>query len=428
MTLKTIIYWLKISVLIIIGLSIFFWNSDIFTLQNSDDNTEYIDYYNNISTQTTYLTETHIFINDSDPIANWNKTQINNEWCSGSGTLNDPYVINAVLLLKGNYSINIEIVNSRVYFQVNNCLFLDCDQGIMLNNVSNGIISNNLISNMASKFIDINNCTNILVHNNLMHDICMEGIIASHSTNISIIENAIDTFCSMNYGIALSYVNFSQVINNSVNFTGGYVKLELYYSNNNIIMNNSLLNTGGSGLILYKSKNNQIMNNTIKDCGDAIIFYSQSCFNEISFNYLAIRGDGIHLSGNSSSNLISDNFIDSSTIFKTDRGDLGIHVYSCNNNTLLSNFITNLGSGISIIFSNYSFIINNTLFHNGYCIREYESVGNLFSNNLCVPIPENYPIIDGFHFIVLIIMIFFGLLVYLRKNLKKVLNILSMDS
>ncbi len=421
MTLKILTYWLKVSIIVILGLSIYFWNNNLIKLQNLDHNTETIDYYNNFSTQTTYLTENHIFINDSDPIKNWNNTMLSNEWCSGSGTLHDPYVINAVLLEKGNYSTKINIVNSRRYFQVNNCLFLDCDRGIELNNVSNGIISNNLVTDMSSNFIEINNCANISVKNNLINDICMEGIIVSHSTNISIFENTIDTFCGINYGISLSHVNCSHVINNSVAFTGGYVKLGLYYSNNNVIMNNSLIKTGGTGLIIYNSKNNLILNNTIKDCRDAIELYSQSCFNQISFNYLAIRGDGIHLSGNSSSNLISDNIIDTSTIFETDRGYKGIHVYLCNNNTVLSNFIKNLGGGISIVFSNYSFIINNTLFHNGYCIREYESVGNVFLNNLCVPIPEDYPIIDGYHFFILSIMIFFGLLVYLRKNLKKFL-------
>jgi len=420
MTPKTIIYWLRLSIIVILGLSIFFWNNNIIKVQNSDNNAEDIDCYNNLSTQTTYFTETHIFINDSDPIANWNNTMLSNEWCSGSGILNDPYLINAVLLLKGNYTINIEIINSRVYFQVNNCMFLDCEQGIQLNNVSNGIISNNLIIDMGSKFIDINNCTNIFVSNNILNDICMEGIIASHSTNISLIENTIDTFCGMNYGISLSHVNYSHVINNSVAFTGGYVKLGLYSSNNNVIMNNSLIKTGGSGIIISNSRENLILNNTIKDCSDALKLSSQSCFNEISFNYLAIRGDGIQLTENSSSNLIYDNLIDTSTRFETDKGDLGVHVYLCNNNSVFSNFITNLGGGISIVFSNYSLIVNNTLFHNGYCIREYESIGNVFSNNFCVPIPEVPPTINGFPLFILMVVSFFGLFLYLRHNLKKV--------
>ncbi|MFW9950278.1 MAG: right-handed parallel beta-helix repeat-containing protein [Candidatus Thorarchaeota archaeon] len=389
-------------------------------MPNLDNSWEKTDSKSNLLAQTTYWTETYVFINDSDPIANWNDTMVNNEWCSGSGTFNDPYVINTVLLLQGSNNTNIEIINSRAYFQINNCLFLDCDQGISLNNVSNGIISNNLIIDMSSNFVNIYNCTNITVNYNVMHDICIEGITVSHSTNISIIENVIDTFCLMNYGIDLDYVNYSKVINNSVSFTAGYAKCALYHSNNNLIMNNSLLSTGGSGLILYTSQNNQILNNTIKDCGDAIILYNKSNSNEISHNYLAIRDTGIRLNDNSGLNFIINNIIDTSTIFETGKGNLGIKLYKCTNNTVLLNYITNLGSGIYLSFSNYSFVINNTLLYNGNCIKEYNSIGNEFSNNNCIPIPEENPIIGGYILFILIFISIFGLLIHLRRNLKKI--------
>ena len=374
--------------------------------------------YDKLMLQTTYWTETHIFINDSDPAANWNITMLTNEWCTGSGISGDPYMIDTVLLLRGSSETNIEIVNSRVYFQINNCLFLDCDKGINLNNVSNGIISNNVIIDMGSNFIEINNCTNISIENNQITDICMEGIIVAHSTNISIIENKIDTFCGMNHGISLSYVNYSYIINNTVSFTGGYVKIEVYRSHNNLIMNNSLISTGGSGVLLYNSPYNNITHNTIKDCSDGIELYTNSMFNQISSNHIAVRYDAIDI-WDSNLNLIFNNSIDDSMTFDNDQGKRGVSLIRSNNNTIVSNHIANLVGAIALYGSNFSKIINNTLFHNGYCISEYDSVGNVFENNSCIPIPSNQLQINGYLVFLVIIISCLGILFCLKKTFKE---------
>jgi parallel beta-helix repeat protein len=272
---------------------------------------------------------------------------------------------------------------------------------------------------MSSNFIEINNCTNISIEYNQINDICWEGIILSHSTNISIIENIIDTFCGMTYGISLSYVNYSYVINNIVCFTGGYLKIGLYRSHNNLIMNNSLLSTGGSGMQLYNSPYNNISHNTIKDCHSGIEVYYNSTFNQISSNHITVRYDAIDLR-ESNLNLIFNNSIDDSTIFKNDQGWLGIRVNFSNNNTILSNYIANLKGGISLLCSNFSRIINNTLFHNGNCISEAYSVGTIFINNLCIPISTSQPQISSYLVFLIIIISFLGLLFYLKKTSKQV--------
>ncbi|MFX1402275.1 MAG: ABC transporter substrate-binding protein [Promethearchaeota archaeon] len=84
-----------------------------------------------------------IFIDDSDPNYNWSKTALENDWCSGSGTWNDPYVIKD-LNFDGQYMYTgIEIWNSSVYFRIENCTFNNCLGGIHLTDTNNSLIYNN---------------------------------------------------------------------------------------------------------------------------------------------------------------------------------------------------------------------------------------------------------------------------------------------
>jgi len=39
-----------------------------------------------------------IFINDTDPSYDWSKTAADNDWCSGTGSFSDPYVIKNIVV------------------------------------------------------------------------------------------------------------------------------------------------------------------------------------------------------------------------------------------------------------------------------------------------------------------------------------------
>ena len=67
------------------------------------------------------LTTTPIFIDDSDPNFNWSKTAVENDWCTGLGTWDDPYVIENVFMEASSASQCITIQNSHTYFQIKNC-------------------------------------------------------------------------------------------------------------------------------------------------------------------------------------------------------------------------------------------------------------------------------------------------------------------
>ena len=44
-----------------------------------------------------------IYINDDDPNFNWSKTAADNDWCSGSGTYSDPYIIENLYINANGY-------------------------------------------------------------------------------------------------------------------------------------------------------------------------------------------------------------------------------------------------------------------------------------------------------------------------------------
>ena len=107
------------------------------------------------------LTGSNIIIDDSDPNYNWSKTAAENPWCSGSGTLGDPYIIENVYI-DGHMSIAetpgkqhsancLSIYRSTAYFIVRNCYFTksgtgEFNSGIYLAYAENGIIYNNTLT------------------------------------------------------------------------------------------------------------------------------------------------------------------------------------------------------------------------------------------------------------------------------------------
>ena len=93
------------------------------------------------------LTGSPILIDDSDPSKNWSYTASHYAWCSGSGTLEAPYIVENVTIDGQGVGSCIEIRNSTAFFKVINCTVYNSgsnyleDGGIKLNNTKNGQIS-----------------------------------------------------------------------------------------------------------------------------------------------------------------------------------------------------------------------------------------------------------------------------------------------
>ncbi len=110
---------------------------------------------------------TNIFIDDQSSIWNWTCIKANYTWCTGSGTIGDPYIISGVLFF-GNETTDycLTIQNSIVYFEINNCNFTvesgvhTCDNGLILIDVDNGTITECSAYGVGRGF-DLLRCENI---------------------------------------------------------------------------------------------------------------------------------------------------------------------------------------------------------------------------------------------------------------------------
>lgn len=155
-------------------------------------------------------------------------------WINGSGTEEDPYIIQNKIINGDWQGTAIEIRNSNRYFSILNCTLSTqgaAFSGIIFNNVKNGKVENSTILNSKT------------------------GIEIFGSSEIEIISNKINF---NDVGVHLSESQEINVLNNDIE--QNYVGLYIYQSDYNYFESNSLLNTE-SCILEYESNNNLFVNN-----------------------------------------------------------------------------------------------------------------------------------------------------------------------
>ncbi|MFX1344139.1 MAG: nitrous oxide reductase family maturation protein NosD [Promethearchaeota archaeon] len=346
---------ITILVNIILGFSIFI-NVSSYYCQNF--NNGYVKEDNENSLKQAGFWEIEPFeIYDDDPTRNWLITKATYDWCSGSGTLNDPYVIENVTIDGSGSGMNhcIRIQNSIAYFIINNCtLYNGFDYGIVLSSVSNGLLKENNCSNNGRS-----------------------GILLEFSDNNTILNNTANNHRSL-----------------TLDHTG--IRVESGSDNNTIKGN--IVNNNDFGIYLrsdYDSgiKDNIIQNNCVNgNRRDGIRIYSSgeddSCTNNVLLNNV-INNNGytaIHLTSNG---IIDDNEIKRNIIKNNDGGISLIHASSaygsCKNNIILGNFINNCtenGIKLGQFTENNNISGNNITDHDLYgLLIESNSNSNVIYNN-----------------------------------------------
>ncbi|MFX1499856.1 MAG: nitrous oxide reductase family maturation protein NosD [Promethearchaeota archaeon] len=271
---------------------------------------------------------------------NWSDTRDFYDWCSGSGTRDDPYVIKDININGGNSGNCITIKNTYEYFIIRNCTLFNSNKGIYLektengqitenncslnnmgihlfrsshNNVSRNTINNNTQSGIllslysANYDLHYNNLIGNEIHNNgeyaIFIDVSGSGSPATcHHINIS--ENSIKN--NKATGIH-AYVNLGvdkfTVSNNNLTHNNGngisFVGLDESSINNNLIAYNSL-----NGVYFHFVCDTVILQNNITKNAQNGIYFSppNNNYNKILENNLTDNGygtnyDGIFLDG-----------------------------------------------------------------------------------------------------------------------------------
>ena len=139
-----------------------------------------------------------IFIDNTIPSSDWSETASENDWCSGSGTYSDPYVLENLVIDGANSTSCIDIQNSDVYFIIQNCTlfnsglgsWINYQAGIRLNNTNNGfLISNNASNNGGYGIHLFNTSNNNTIERNLVHENHENGIELINSDYNTIVRN-----------------------------------------------------------------------------------------------------------------------------------------------------------------------------------------------------------------------------------------------
>lgn len=214
--------------------------------------------FNNLKQADGFWTLSPISINGNDA---WASIAAANDWCTGSGSPNDPYLIENVTINGSGSGSCINISNSDVYFIVNNCTLYNSQNseyhgGISLTNTNNGELLNN---NCSFNYIGIrllNSSYNSIIGNIVSHAGFM-GIRTSNSDYNNISRN-IASYNSL-AGIAIGG-DYNHISENIV--ISSHIGLYMKYSSFCTVTKNSLVSNGGSGLELASPCNeNNFFNN-----------------------------------------------------------------------------------------------------------------------------------------------------------------------
>ena len=171
---------------------------------------------------------------------NWTETVVSYDWCSGSGSWNDPFIIENVDIFTNASIAGIFINNSQnVYFKIENCIISNnstetFSAGIRLENTTNGRILN--ISSYQNKV----------------------GIMFINTHNISIEES--DVF-SNNYGICIWQSSSDNSLYENDIFDNTVQGVNITNCNDNNVYNNNFynntVNAVDSGINNVWNKGNQ---------------------------------------------------------------------------------------------------------------------------------------------------------------------------
>jgi len=274
---------------------------------------------------------------------------------AGSGTADDPYIIEGWDINATGYDYGIYIANTRAYFIIRNCkIYGAIWGGIRLENVTNGkITSNTITDNNVGIFLWYSR-NNVIAGNNLIGNGLFvyynsyNNTIVDNTVNgkpLVYLENARDQVVSGSAGQVV-LVNCYNITVENLDISDTTVGIELFNTSNSIIRYNNVVNNVGGFYLGLSSSNtieyNNIANNGKYDIENYGIFLYYSSNNTIKYNNIANNNEGIELEY-SSNNIIEYNNITGSNGYSIELE------YSSNNNVIAgNNFINNSMQVLSI--------------------------------------------------------------------------------
>ncbi|UCG00660.1 MAG: right-handed parallel beta-helix repeat-containing protein [Candidatus Heimdallarchaeota archaeon] len=333
---------LTLLMLVLSSLVIF---SDNFTLDNTLGITDRV---HTIREPFWDLTGTPIIIDDAFPDYSWDTTATLNQWCSGSGTWDDPFILENILMNGSEASRCITIRNSNVYFCIRNCKIENSiwnSFGIYLEDVANGTIQNNSFRN-NNRVIVLGGCNNNTIGNNSFYN-DETGISIWYSVNTTIEYNTI-------YDSGYAAISLSQNTNTTLYGNKMYeCGIDLLPMNDFDTITIDTSNIINEKPVYYYVNEARLTTTNFTNAGQILLINCSKC---LIFNTaLSHSSEGIKL-------ISSDNNIISNNVFSQNRR-MGINLFGSNNNTISENSFYNEedGEGIFVWMSDKNVIDRNNI-------------------------------------------------------------------
>jgi len=190
----------------------------------------------------------------------------------GNGSPGNPYIIEGYDINGSGYGYCIYIGNTTVYFVVRDSYLHEAsgigswpyysDSGIILNNVHNGIITNNNASSNNWHGIELFLSRNTAIANNTASSNKEYGIHHWESSNNTIINN---TASNNGFGLVVTASSSNTIANNTVSNNG--IGIQLSSTSKNTITNNIASSNNYYGIYLSYSSGNTFTYNEMVDEG-----------------------------------------------------------------------------------------------------------------------------------------------------------------
>ncbi|MBS3790206.1 MAG: right-handed parallel beta-helix repeat-containing protein [Candidatus Thermoplasmatota archaeon] len=329
-------------------------------------------------TTTTSAYETHepFRINSDTEFEN----MVVSEGWNGSGTENDPYIIENYDIDGGGFEDCIYIGNTTYHFTIkNNKLYNTTVSGVYLNNVFNGsIVYNNISESNYGVLFNNTHVSNVEENNITKNSV---GIYMDFSNNNTLHKNKV--YNNSAQGIWLhaqndyNKITENELLDNNYGFMAGVWNKG--GSENNLIKDNIIMDNYYSGIEMdYGSNDNEIMLNYLHN--NSLGIYQHWVANHIHNNTIDnSTNDGIQLR-KSNNNIIEYNDVTNTT-------DKGIMLWGSDKNIIYKNHFSNNKDAIFSSVDSGNLALNNTIIDNYFFENEdgvvlwYESLNNTIKEN-----------------------------------------------
>lgn len=299
----------------------------------------------------------------------------------------DIYSFNG-LIINDNNNSGIVLKNSHHNLFANIDLTSNGGSGFILNSSNFNLIQECYILNNERDGISLFFSLNNTIFNNEIEQNFQNGIYLFFSAYNNILDNdAIGR--NKNSSILLEFSSYNTITRNSRMCTGpcyrsSYGIYMIFSDYNQIIENNYIYNV--FGLVLLLCSHNNIIGNTFSSNNGSGIAIWGSNFNTLHKNIADNNGlYGITLLLSMYNDVYENNV----------RGndEAGIIAEYCQNNRIFKNTASNNNIGINLISSNFTLVIGNFLSGNVHCIIEENCEDNVFVDNQCVFVDNQFDMI-----------------------------------